>query len=158
GGGVFFMGDGAYFDNRPGAQVNIPGDDDIRYLDGVLSTFKHASGDGVRGPATVRKTQGSVIDPTILGDVFLQFNNGGVVDVQAGILSLNYAATTPPSVDTGRYMVTSPSARLRFGGPNSTRSLPVGSFITGTGTVEFNAGTVTIAGTYDVAGNTEITG
>jgi fibronectin-binding autotransporter adhesin len=151
--GIFFMGDAAYFDNRPGATFDIQNDDDVRYINGVQCTFNNEPG------ATLRKSVGSAgPDYSILGDGFLQFNNGGTVDVQAGMLSLEYSAGTPASVDTGTYNVSSPTARLRFNGPNSTRTLPAGSTITGVGAVEFLAGTVTIAGNYNVTGTTNVTG
>ena len=100
---------------------------------------------------------GSRAPSTILGDGFLQFNNGGTVDVQAGTLSLDYSGTTPPSIDTGAYTVAS-GATLRFNGASSTRTLTSSSHLTGAGSVEFSAGTVSIAGEYNVTGFTNITG
>src|SRR5436190_5718458 len=145
--GTFYMGDAAVFNNNN--LFNLANNDSIRYLNGVQSTFNNAAG------ATFRKSQGPLV--STLGDGFLQFNNSGAVEVQVGTLSLDYSATTPPSVDTGSYSVSN-GATLRFNGVTSSRTLQAGSSITGAGTVEFSAGTVSIAGNYNVSGNTNVTG
>jgi hypothetical protein len=73
----------------------------------------------------------------------VQFNNSGTVNVLSGTLNVAGGGDT----SSGTFNVSAPGI-LQFGG--AAHTLTAASKITGDGTVIFNGGTTTLAGTYDL--------
>jgi uncharacterized repeat protein (TIGR01451 family) len=139
GSGFYNGGNGAVFNNLPGATLDLQ--NDLR-----IGSF-------LGGTDTVNN-QGTLTRSTATGTftIFAVFNNSGTVHVNTGTLSLNNGGNCG-SVCSGDYSVT---GRLIFNG--GTFELGSGADISGSGIVEFGGGTTNHPGTLNVSGGTRATG
>ena len=137
-------------DHGLGAVINNSGtwdaqsDDDFLFNQGgTRGTFNNSG--------TLTKSAG-----TVATDVDMAVNNThpGVVSASSGTLSLNAGGTS-----TGSFSATG-AAVVDFGGLTQTITLDAAASIGGTGTIRFSGGATTIAGagSYNVAGTTQING
>ncbi len=85
----------------------------------------------------------------------VSFLNDGVVDVQSGVLEIGFFDPGLPA-NTGSYTAAANST-LRFAG-TETYPLDASSQISGEGSVDFASGPVVISGTYDIQGQTQVSG
>ena len=110
--------------------------------------FRAGSGGGTfNNSGTLRKTATGNTGVTVVG---VAFNNSGSAQVLAGALRLGGGGNSP----SGTFTATAPGG-LVFGG---THQLGATSGISGSGMVEFDLGTTTLAGSYDITGGTSATG
>src|SRR6185436_15479005 len=87
---------------------------------------------------TFRKTSGTGVNT-----VSIPFNNGGLVDIQTGALSLNGGGT-----NSAQFICSSSAAGLRFNG--LTYVLANGSSVSGLGSVSVLGGNVNVQGTVAI--------
>ena len=109
--------------------------------------FTGAGGGTINNSGTLRKTATGNTGAT---NVAVPFHNTGSAQVLAGALRLSGGGNSP----SGSFTATAP-AHLVFGG---THQLGASSSVSGTGTVEFDAGTTTLAGSYAITGGTSASG
>jgi len=120
----------AILSNAPSATFDLQGDG---------STFILNAGTPlVVNSGTFRKTSGTGVNTVIV-----LFNNGGLVDIQTGALSLNGGGT-----NAGQFACSSSAAGVRFSGVNYT--MLDGSSISGPGSVSVLGGTVNLQGTVAI--------
>lgn len=118
------------FSNAPGATFDLQ-------ADGATFTI-NGGGALVVNSGSFRKTSGAGVNTFTIA-----FNNGGLVDIQTGALSLNSGGT-----NTGQFTCSSSTAGLRFNG--GTYALLDSSSITGPGSVSSQSGTVNLQGSVAV--------
>jgi uncharacterized repeat protein (TIGR01451 family) len=134
---------GAYFSVYNTSTVDnagtfdIQNDEDINSGGSAPNTFNNTG--------TLQKTAGSGVST-----VSAVVNNGNMVTVSAGELSLNGGGTHTGTFNAGA------GATLAFGG--GTHSAGGLSAVSALGTIKFTAGTANFAGSYAVTGTTRITG
>ncbi len=128
----------------PGATFTVQGDFSI----GDLGDPYALAQSSFRNAGTFRMTGAAVATMT------LQFNNEGTADIQAGTLHLNgHTFVDDGGTGSGTFSVTN-GATLTLIGYNLTPT----SRVTGAGQVEFNNLPDTVAGAYQLTGNTVIKG
>ena len=109
--------------------------------------FTGAGGGTINNSGSLRKTATGNTGAT---NIAVPFHNTGSAQVLAGALRLSGGGNSP----SGSFTATAP-AQLVFGG---THQLGASSSVSGTGTVEFDTGTTTLAGSYAITGGTSATG
>ncbi len=128
--GNIFSGQGAVFNNLPGATLRIQNDQSWVFNQGGTQTvFNNQAG------ATLIK-EGSSGTTTFSGVVFN--NSSTMLSINSGILSLPSGGT-----NSGTFAIASGS-RVEF--PSSTYTLNAGTMFTGLGRPRINGGTLTAAG------------
>jgi uncharacterized repeat protein (TIGR01451 family) len=138
-GGFYNGGNGAVFNNLPGATLDLQ--NDLR-LGGFLG-----------GTDTINN-QGTLTRSTATGifTIFAVFNNTGTVTVNTGTLVLANGGSCGSACDGDFNSV----ATLQFS--NGTFDLGPAADVMGTGTVSVTGGTVNHAGVYNVSGGTRALG
>jgi hypothetical protein len=137
GSGGLFLNNGAVFNNI--GTFDNRADGLFGTNAGVLGTFNNKG--------LFIKSGGTVGAGTTCGVIF---NNFGTVSVLTGTLHMNGGG-----VSSGTFNVPATSA-LRFG--FGTHTLDSNSSLSGSGTIEFAAGAVNVAGAFDTTGTTVISG
>ncbi len=137
--GSLLLGNGAVFNNN--STFDLQTDANVTATLSLPRTFNNVG--------TFTKSAGAQ------SDVNIEFNNSGTVNASAGILRLRSGGSCGGACE-GTFDV---PAALTFstGGSASTFTLGASSLVAGAGTVEFNAATVNLAGTYNVTGATVAT-
>ena len=136
GNGTVTLQDGSAINIQTGATFEVQGDANLTSSGTPASVFSNAG--------TFRRVAS-------LGTftVSCPFDNTGTVNVQSGVLNLR-GGGTGSAVFEG-----SAGSTLRFG---ADYTLTATSKVTSPGTVDFDAGTVNVGGTYDVSGTTSVSG
>ncbi len=139
------LSSGATFDNQAGGSFAFVTDAEIGDAGGT------PDGGTFVNDGTLSKTGGTGI--SIIGGG-ITFTDTGTLQALTGTLSLRGGGT----ISGASTLTADPGADLDFGG--GTFAAVAGSSITGTGTgtVSFSGATVTVAGTYSVAGTTFVGG
>ena len=137
--GATFRLFGGTLNNSAGAVFDVQ-------TDAPISTSGNAG--VINNAGTLRKSAGAGITAI---DVVL--NNSGAVEVQSGTLRLGRAGSTSSSTSSGGFTVQA-GAILEFAG--GTHRLTDSSFIAGGGRVRFNNATASLAGSYNLTGDTVI--